>query len=141
MITVMENNMEENDLFERLKKRFKKENNVNEAATPPSTTPKKSLLEIKRLIEAYCDEEDRKARELWLKAIETEDSIFYNLTEYSALAFLEKINRNLERKYDEGMLLVHIDPDAVLAKYEKLVKILRRDDLLDILEKYVTLDA
>lgn len=102
---------------------------------------KKSMLDLKHAIEQYCDEEDRKARELWLKAIETENSIFYNLTEYSALSFLEKINRNLERKYDEGMLLVHIDPEAVLAKYEKLVNILRRDDLLDILEKCATLDA
>lgn len=59
----MENNMEENDLYERLKKRFKKENNEHRAATPPSATPKKTLLELKHLIEEYCDEEDRKALE------------------------------------------------------------------------------
>ncbi len=132
--------MTDNIVIDALRARFCK----NSVLPPQEQKPvenKRSMLDLKHAIEQYCDEEDRKANELWLKAIGTEHSIFYNLTEYSALSFLEKINRNLERKYDEGILLVHIDPDAVLAKYEKLVKMLRRDDLLDILEKCATLDA
>ena len=122
--------MADNTVMDALRARFCKN-------TIPSTQePKKSLLDLKYALEAHFDEEDEKARLLWTNEIKKEASIFYNLAECSALTLLQSINRNLERKYDEGMARMHIDPDEALAEYEELVKMFQRDDLVDILEKY-----
>ena len=125
--------MTDNSVIDALRARFCKNSSQS---LQESSEPKKRLIDLNYALEKHFDEEDEKARSLWLHEIQKEAKIFANLTESSALSFLQKINRNLERKYDEKMARKSTDAEQALNEYENLAKILKRDDLVDILEKY-----
>jgi hypothetical protein len=93
---------------------------------------------------------DRQKR---LDDLSEQDNTFFDLTKTSAERFLNRVNAQLDQRCQvmEAILLSptfsnddnnqeYINCSLLLDKYESLIKLLQRDDLLDILEKCGTIE-